>query len=134
MKTNDMFEYTDPVDGSISRNQGIRFIFEDNSRIIFRLSGTGVEGATVRMYLEKYVPPEGEFWHTVWSAREHDSEIDLGDVGCSIAALCVEVLVSDVVVVGVSLDGPPQFQTAMRGSVPSCFDVFRGVIVVSCEK
>merc|ERR1712136_174487 len=74
------------------------------------------------------------FWHTVWSAREHDSEIDLGDVGCSIAALCVEVLVSDVVVVGVSLDGPPQFQTAMRGSVPSCFDVFRGVIVVSCEK
>lgn len=59
MKTNDMFEYTDPVDGSISRNQGIRFIFEDNSRIIFRLSGTGVEGATVRMYLEKYVPPEG---------------------------------------------------------------------------
>ena len=74
------------------------------------------------------------FWHTVWSAREHDSEIDLGDVGCSIAALCVEVLVSDVVVVGVSLDGPPQFQTAMRGSVPSCFDVFRGVIVVSCEE
>jgi len=60
MKINDMFEYTDPVDGSISKNQGIRFIFEDNSRIIFRLSGTGVAGATVRLYLEKYVAPDGD--------------------------------------------------------------------------
>merc|ERR1711865_949712 len=60
MKTNDMFEYTDPVDGSVSKNQGIRFIFEDQSRIIFRLSGTGVAGATVRLYLEKYVGPEGD--------------------------------------------------------------------------
>merc|ERR1712113_402087 len=59
MKINDMFEYTDPVDGSVSKNQGIRFIFEDNSRIIFRLSGTGVAGATVRLYLEKYVAPDG---------------------------------------------------------------------------
>merc|ERR1712151_616416 len=56
---NDVFEYNDPVDGSISKNQGIRFIFEDGSRIIFRLSGTGVAGATVRLYLEKYVPPSG---------------------------------------------------------------------------
>merc|ERR550537_774455 len=60
MKINDMFEYTDPVDGSVSKNQGIRFIFEDKSRIIFRLSGTGVAGATVRLYLEKYVPPSGD--------------------------------------------------------------------------
>lgn len=60
MKTNDMFEYNDPVDGSVSKNQGIRFIFEDNSRIIFRLSGTGVAGATVRLYLEKYVGPDGD--------------------------------------------------------------------------
>merc|ERR1719396_117713 len=60
MKLNDMFEYTDPVDGSVSKNQGIRFIFEDNSRIIFRLSGTGVAGATVRLYLEKYVGPDGD--------------------------------------------------------------------------
>jgi len=42
------------------KNQGIRFIFEDNSRIIFRLSGTGVAGATVRLYLEKYVGPDGD--------------------------------------------------------------------------
>merc|ERR1712228_369778 len=59
MKINDMFEYTDPVDGSVSKNQGIRFIFEDNSRIIFRLSGTGVAGATVRLYLEKYEGKDG---------------------------------------------------------------------------
>merc|ERR1712054_314352 len=60
MKTNDMFEFTDPVDGSVSKNQGIRFIFEDNSRIIFRLSDTGVAGATIRMYLEKYEPKDGD--------------------------------------------------------------------------
>merc|ERR1711948_170688 len=60
MKINDMFAYNDPVDGSVSENQGIRFIFEDNSRIIFRLSGTGVAGATVRLYLEKYTGPDGD--------------------------------------------------------------------------
>merc|ERR1711948_159805 len=57
--TNDVFEYTDPVDGSVSKNQGIRYIFEDGSRIIFRLSGTGVAGATIRLYLEKYEPADG---------------------------------------------------------------------------
>ncbi|KAI9103066.1 hypothetical protein DFS34DRAFT_576799 [Phlyctochytrium arcticum] len=50
----DNFEYTDPIDGSVSKNQGIRIIFEDGSRIIFRLSGTGSQGATVRVYVEKY--------------------------------------------------------------------------------
>merc|ERR1711870_2895 len=57
--TNDVFEYKDPVDGSVSKNQCIRIIFEDGSRIIFRLSGTGVAGATIRLYLEKYEPPSG---------------------------------------------------------------------------
>merc|ERR1712203_431875 len=57
---NDVFEYTDPVDGSISKNQGVRFMFEDGSRIIFRLSGTGVAGATIRLYLEKYTAPSGD--------------------------------------------------------------------------
>merc|ERR1711972_1093460 len=60
VKSNDMFEYNDPVDGSISKNQGIRIIFEDGSRIIFRLSGTGVAGATVRLYLEKFTGPDGD--------------------------------------------------------------------------
>jgi phosphoglucomutase len=50
----DDFSYTDPVDGSVSRNQGIRIGFAGGSRIVFRLSGTGTEGATIRVYLERY--------------------------------------------------------------------------------
>ncbi|KAJ3298904.1 Phosphoglucomutase-2 [Borealophlyctis nickersoniae] len=50
----DNFEYRDPIDGSVSKNQGIRIIFKDSSRIIFRLSGTGSQGATIRLYVEKY--------------------------------------------------------------------------------
>ena len=50
----DDFSYTDPVDGSVSKNQGVRILFSDGSRIIFRLSGTGTEGATLRVYLEAY--------------------------------------------------------------------------------
>lgn len=51
----DDFSYTDPVDGGVSAHQGIRVIFDDESRIVFRLSGTGTEGATLRVYIEKYV-------------------------------------------------------------------------------
>ena len=50
----DDFAYTDPVDGSVSRNQGVRIRFTDGSRIVMRLSGTGTEGATLRLYLERY--------------------------------------------------------------------------------
>jgi phosphoglucomutase len=50
----DNFTYTDPVDGSVSENQGIRIGFSDGSRIVYRLSGTGTEGATLRIYLEAY--------------------------------------------------------------------------------
>uniref|UniRef100_A0A8P0NJT5 Phosphoglucomutase-1 n=2 Tax=Canis lupus familiaris TaxID=9615 RepID=A0A8P0NJT5_CANLF len=50
----DNFEYSDPVDGSVSRNQGLRLIFADGSRIIFRLSGTGSAGATIRLYIDSY--------------------------------------------------------------------------------
>ena len=50
----DEFTYLDPIDGSISYNQGIRILFTDGSRIIFRLSGTAGSGATIRLYLEKY--------------------------------------------------------------------------------
>jgi phosphoglucomutase len=52
----DDFAYTDPVDGSLSERQGVRIGFEDGSRIVFRLSGTGTEGATLRVYLERYEP------------------------------------------------------------------------------
>jgi phosphoglucomutase len=50
----DDFAYTDPVDGSVSEHQGVRIGFSDGSRIVFRLSGTGTEGATLRVYLERY--------------------------------------------------------------------------------
>jgi phosphoglucomutase len=52
----DDFAYTDPVDGSISTAQGIRIGLKDGSRIVFRLSGTGTEGATLRVYLERFEP------------------------------------------------------------------------------
>lgn len=64
LASTDEFTYVDPVDESISRHQGIRFIFEDGSRVVFRLSGTGVAGATIRMYVEKYEPPEGNLGQT----------------------------------------------------------------------
>ena len=48
------FSYTDPIDGSVATNQGLRFVFTDGSRIIFRLSGTGSSGATIRMYIEQF--------------------------------------------------------------------------------
>ena len=50
----DDFSYLDPVDGSVSKNQGLRIVFEDGSRIVYRLSGTGTEGATLRVYIERY--------------------------------------------------------------------------------
>nr|WP_296748739.1 alpha-D-glucose phosphate-specific phosphoglucomutase [Thioalkalivibrio sp.] len=50
----DDFSYTDPVDGSISSGQGLRILFEDGARIVFRLSGTGTQGATLRVYLERH--------------------------------------------------------------------------------
>lgn len=59
--TADNFTYTDPIDGSIAKNQGIRFVFEDGSRIIFRLSGTGSAGATIRMYIETYTKDASKF-------------------------------------------------------------------------
>jgi phosphoglucomutase len=52
----DDFSYADPVDGSLSQNQGLRLGFTDGSRIVFRLSGTGTQGATLRVYLESYEP------------------------------------------------------------------------------
>jgi len=55
----DSFSYTDPVDGSVSTGQGLRVMFEGGSRIVFRLSGTGTEGATLRVYLERYEPADG---------------------------------------------------------------------------
>ncbi len=52
----DDFAYTDPIDGSVSAQQGLRVVFSDQSRLVIRLSGTGTEGATLRLYLERVVP------------------------------------------------------------------------------
>lgn len=69
---NDDFAYTDPVDGSVSKKQGIRVVFEDGSRIVFRLSGTGTEGATLRVYIERYEPD---------AAKHHlDPQVALADL------------------------------------------------------
>lgn len=60
VSTADDFAYTDPVDGSVSQGQGVRVMFADGSRIVYRLSGTGTEGATLRVYLERYAAgPDG---------------------------------------------------------------------------
>ncbi len=52
----DDFSYTDPVDGSVSQGQGLRIVFDDGSRIVYRLSGTGTAGATLRVYIERFEP------------------------------------------------------------------------------
>ena len=56
----DEFSYRDPVDGSLSSNQGIRIVFKGGGRAVFRLSGTGTDGATIRLYLEQFAPPDGD--------------------------------------------------------------------------
>ncbi|CAI5442302.1 unnamed protein product [Caenorhabditis angaria] len=52
----DNFQYNDPVDGSVSTRQGLRIVFEDGSRLVFRLSETGSAGATIRLYVDSYIP------------------------------------------------------------------------------
>ncbi|HWJ87933.1 MAG TPA: alpha-D-glucose phosphate-specific phosphoglucomutase [Pelagibacterium sp.] len=68
----DDFAYTDPVDGSVTSGQGIRIGFSDGSRIVFRLSGTGTVGATLRVYIERYEPAGG--------AHERDTQEALADL------------------------------------------------------
>lgn len=64
----DNFTYHDPVDGSVSKNQGLRIEFESGSRFVMRLSGTGTLGATLRLYLEKYASPEADLNQETQSA------------------------------------------------------------------
>ena len=60
ISTADDFSYSDPVDGSLTTGQGLRILLDDGSRVVFRLSGTGTQGATLRLYLESYVPSSGD--------------------------------------------------------------------------
>ena len=64
----DDFEYHDPVDGSDTKAQGIRVMFEGGSRIVYRLSGTGTAGATLRVYIERYEPASGNLGEETQSA------------------------------------------------------------------
>lgn len=72
VKTCDDFSYHDSVDGSVSNNQGLRILFDDGSRIVFRLSGTGTEGATLRIYLEAFEPDS--------TKHEVDAQIALAEM------------------------------------------------------
>ena len=60
ISTADNFSYTDPIDGSVTSGQGLRILLDDGSRVVVRLSGTGTKGATIRVYLESYVPSSGD--------------------------------------------------------------------------
>jgi len=64
----DDFAYLDPVDGSVTKAQGVRILFEGGSRIVYRLSGTGTVGATLRVYIERYVAPGGDLAQDAQSA------------------------------------------------------------------
>ena len=64
----DDFAYEDPVDGSVSKGQGLRVVFDGGSRFVLRLSGTGTEGATIRLYLERFVPGPEELDQDVQTA------------------------------------------------------------------
>merc|ERR1712099_149441 len=66
--TADDFTYVDPVDGSVAKKQGVRFLMADGSRIVFRLSGTAGSGATVRMYIEQYEPSKDKLDMSVSNA------------------------------------------------------------------
>jgi phosphoglucomutase len=68
----DEFSYTDPIDGSISTKQGVRIGFSNGSRIVFRLSGTGTVGATLRIYLERFEPDA--------SKHDQDAQVALSDL------------------------------------------------------
>ena len=72
LRTCDDFSYTDPVDQSVSEHQGLRLLFEDGARIVYRLSGTGTEGATLRIYIEAFEPDPAR--------QESDPQLALADL------------------------------------------------------
>ncbi len=82
VKYADEFSYQDPIDGSVSRYQGIRIGFENGSRIVFRLSGTGTVGATLRIYLERYETDTGK--HDQDAQQALASLIELAEQLCEV--------------------------------------------------
>ncbi|XP_078485856.1 phosphoglucomutase-1-like [Ciona intestinalis] len=76
----DNYRYTDPIDKSIAEKQGIRIIFSDGSRLVFRLSGTGSSGATIRMYVDSYV-----------SSDDTTLEASAADVLCPLVEIALKI-------------------------------------------
>ena len=76
----DDFAYTDPVDASVSERQGLRILFEDGARIVYRLSGTGTSGATLRIYIESYEPDAAH--------QDLDAQVALRPLIDAAASLC----------------------------------------------
>ncbi len=77
IKKTDDFQYRDPVDGTLASGQGIRILFAGGDRLIFRLSGTGTVGATLRVYIERYVPGAGK--HSIPTQEALSDLIKLAD-------------------------------------------------------
>ena len=82
IKSADVFSYYDSLDESFTDNQGIRFLFENGSRIVYRLSGTGTVGATLRVYIERYEPADGNL-----NQNTSDAIADLVAVSKSLASI-----------------------------------------------
>ena len=75
----DNFSYIDPIDNSVTEGQGLRILLDDGGRVVIRLSGTGTKGATIRVYLESYVPSTGDLGM--------DPQVALADMISAINAL-----------------------------------------------
>lgn len=75
--SSDNFAYTDPIDHSVSTNQGLFVKFTDGSRVVFRLSGTGSSGATVRLYVERYTDDKSQYAREVQDALKGLIEVAL---------------------------------------------------------
>ena len=75
----DNFSYVDPIDNSVTKGQGLRILLDDGSRVVIRLSGTGTKGATIRVYLESYMPSTGDL--------AMDPQVALADMITAINAL-----------------------------------------------
>lgn len=90
----DEFSYLDPVDGSVSNNQGVRIAFEGGGRAVFRLSGTGTQGATVRLYLEQYSGLDGDVAQDTQSALQNvrDAAFAISEMAATIGRIEPDVI------------------------------------------
>ncbi|SMX33274.1 alpha-D-glucose phosphate-specific phosphoglucomutase [Octadecabacter ascidiaceicola] len=90
----DEFSYLDPVDGSVSNNQGLRITFEGDGRAVFRLSGTGTQGATVRLYLGQYSGQNGDINQDTQTALQNvrDAAFEISEMQATIGRVDPDVI------------------------------------------